>query len=165
MAKNTGGANNRVKTKWIRDGVKSNYKRGTECEICSTAEDLEFHHYTTLSLLLDTYCREQGITLETDEDVLAMRDAFYQAHWHEVVEHAVTLCASHHKMLHKIYGKQPAISTSQKQVVWVQRQKDKTNRQDANSPITQEAGRFSRHIEGPTAECNRFSQWIDGENI
>jgi hypothetical protein len=128
MARNT---NKRVATKHIRDGIKSNYKKDCECKICGTAEELELHHYTTVSLLLKKYAKANGIDISTDEKVLAMRDDFYKIHWHELVEDTVTLCRTHHLLLHKVYGKDPALATAEKQKRWVQRQYDKVHNIDA----------------------------------
>ena len=123
MAANTG--NKRVATKHIRDGIKSNYNKDCKCAICSTDKELEFHHYTTVSLLLKRYARENSIPIDTDEAVLAMREQFYEDHWHELVEYAVTLCAPHHRTLHKVYGREPAITSAAKQERWVEKQANK----------------------------------------
>ena len=122
MASNT---NKRVATKHIRDGIKSNYKRGTECEVCGTTHELEFHHYHSVALLLKNYARENNIPIGTDEEVLEMRQAFYDAHWFELVDDAATLCNTHHKRLHSIYGKEPELHTASKQRRWVVKQREK----------------------------------------
>ncbi len=116
-------AKNRVPTKWIRDGIKSHYCKSDNCAICNTTENLELHHYHTVSLLLQTYARENDIAIDTDEDVLAMRDQFYEDHWNELVTATVTLCNEHHKVLHKIYGKAPLLHTASKQPLWVEKQR------------------------------------------
>ena len=116
-------AKNRVPTKWIRDGIKSHYCKSDTCAICNTTENLELHHYHTVSLLLQTYARENDIAIDTDEDVLAMRDQFYEDHWNELVTATVTLCNEHHKVLHKIYGKAPLLHTASKQPLWVEKQR------------------------------------------
>ncbi|BBL19326.1 hypothetical protein KIT04_157 [Vibrio phage KIT04] len=122
MATNT---NKRVATKHIRDGIKSNYSKKDHCEICGTEHDLELHHYHTVSLLLKKYAKENGIPISTDEQVLAMRDDFYKAHWHELVEDTVTLCNGHHVKLHQIYSQEPDLSTASKQRRWVKIQRDR----------------------------------------
>lgn len=151
MAKNT---NKRTATKHIRDGIKSNYQKGDKCEVCGISEDLELHHYHTVSLLLDQYCSRNGIVLKTDEDALAMRDEFYKAHWHELVDDMATLCNKHHVQLHSIYGKQPSLSTVDKQRNWVKRMSGK--------PIEDALGdRWEKFI-GVTSECNRFERFLGG---
>lgn len=127
MAKNTGKGDDLKRTvyKYVRDGVKSNYTKNPTCEICGCSDDLELHHPHTLSLVFDAYCLERGITVKSVEDVMAMRDEFYNAHWNELVVDVLTLCNTHHKALHKVYGAQPALSTASKQREWVQRIKDR----------------------------------------
>jgi hypothetical protein len=142
MAANTG--NKRVATKHIRDGIKSNYKKKCNCEICDTELDLELHHYTTVSILLKQYARERNIPIRTDEEVLAMRDDFYQEYWTELVDYTVTLCAEHHKLLHKIYGREPSLASASKQETWVKRIRDKLLSTDAPSLNTVEVGNFSK---------------------
>lgn len=117
--------NKRVATKHIRDGIKSNYCKASECAICGTENELELHHYTTVSLLLQKYANERDIALDTDEEVLAMRDTFYEVHWKELVTDTVTLCNMHHKVLHKTYGKAPLLHTASKQPKWVEKQRIK----------------------------------------
>lgn len=117
--------NKRVATKHIRDGIKSNYKKDCKCAICGTENDLELHHYTTVSLLLQDYASKRDIAIDTDEQVLAMREQFYEDHWKELVDDTVTLCNCHHKMLHKVYGKAPLLHTASKQPMWVMKQKEK----------------------------------------
>lgn len=155
MAKNT---NKRTATKHIRDGIKSNYTKGDKCEICGTDQDLELHHYHTVSLLLDNYCNEHGIVIKNDQDAVAMRDDFYKAHWHELVEDMVTLCNKHHVQLHGIYGKQPSLSTVSKQRNWVVRMAGKPA--DSGSVLSSE-DRWGKFI-GDTSECNRLEKFLGG---
>lgn len=128
MAINT---NKRVATKHIRDGIKSNYNKKTNCEVCDATESLELHHYVTVSILLKKYAKANNIDISTDEAVLAMRDKFYKVYWHELVDDTVTLCATHHKLLHKVYGKEPPMSTAKKQARWVAKQHDKMHNIDS----------------------------------
>lgn len=117
--------NKRVATKHIRDGIKSNYKKKDACEVCGTCNELELHHYHTVSILLKDYARKNNIDISTDEAVLAMRQEFYDSHWFELVEDTVTLCNRHHVELHRIYGREPDLSTAAKQRNWVQRKSNK----------------------------------------
>lgn len=123
-------ANTKTKRKpirWIRDGIKQHYKKAGCCEVCGVSDDLELHHYHTVSFLLEKHAKENNIPLSTDDEVLAMRDAFYEEYWHELVDDTVTLCNHHHVFLHKIYGQKPLLSTAEKQKNWVQKQHDKAN--------------------------------------
>lgn len=122
MAANT---NKRIPLKHIRDRAKSRYPDKQQCAICNTQEELELHHYTGLSNLLDKWSKEKGISLDTDEEVLEVRDQFISEHEYELFEAVVVLCAPHHLLLHKIYGKSPPLHTASKQAGWVQKQKEK----------------------------------------
>lgn len=112
----------RYSVKYIRDRVKSNYKKGFQCEICDTTELLELHHYNTLTEMYRKWCKE---TNEKPEDVLEHRDQFIKDHWEELVEICATLCKEHHARLHKIYGKNPKLGTAVKQPGWVLKQREK----------------------------------------
>jgi hypothetical protein len=164
MAKNTGAGNKRVATKHIRDGIKSNYKKQCKCAVCDTEEDLELHHYTTISILLKKYSKERQIPINTDEEVLAMRDAFYEEYWHELVEYTVTLCASHHKLLHRTYGREPSLSTAGKQEIWVQKIRDKLMGKDPLTLTTtvedSTVRGFSRFVDSEFTSSDRFSRHI-----
>lgn len=125
MATNTGLKRDPVK--YIRDGIKSNYKRKDYCEVCDATENIELHHYHTVSFILENYAKDKGLSLSTKDSVLAMRDDFYKAHWHELVEDTVSLCNHHHTLLHKIYGQKPLLYTADKQRIWVKKQYDKAH--------------------------------------
>lgn len=113
----------RDKIKFIRDRAKSKYEKGTECYICESQEKLDFHHYYSLTPLLNKWLRENPSKVEGD--ILEWRDEFIQVHWAELYEHTVTLCHSHHLKLHSIYGKDPALITASKQKRWVEIQREK----------------------------------------
>ena len=49
--------------KYIRDKAKSKYKKGTECEICGDTVKLDFHHFYSLTRLLDKWVKEQNLEL------------------------------------------------------------------------------------------------------
>lgn len=158
MAKNTGTGNELKRTvyKYIRDGVKANYTKLDHCEVCGCSEDLELHHPHTLSLVFDAYCEERGITVKDAEEVMAMRDEFYQVHWNELVVDVLTLCNTHHKALHKVYGAQPPLSTAAKQRVWVERIRDRLSSTDATPSSEHEIrgpsldSRFARFVKAPS---------------
>jgi 5-methylcytosine-specific restriction endonuclease McrA len=122
MAKNT---NKRIPIKWIRDGAKSAYEKQSHCWICQSTTDLELHHTHSLTLLLDRWCHSEGIQLETDEDVLRIRDRFISEHHCEIYEQVYTLCNQHHVRLHQVFGKAPGLLTAPKQQRWIELQRDK----------------------------------------
>ena len=39
--------------KYVRDKAKSQYKKDTECYICGSTENLDFHHFYGLTELLE----------------------------------------------------------------------------------------------------------------
>jgi hypothetical protein len=124
MAANT---NKRIPIKWIRDGAKSAYDKKDRCYICDSKEELELHHTHGLTNLLEKWAKENQIPLSTDEEVLDIRDRFIEEHHREIYDEVFTLCANHHKKLHLLFGKSPALSSAQKQTLWVLKQKDKHN--------------------------------------
>ena len=36
--------------KYVRDKAKSKYEKGTECRICGETEQLDFHHFYSLTV-------------------------------------------------------------------------------------------------------------------
>lgn len=114
----------RDEVKYIRDRAKSRYPKGTTCEICGTDENLDFHHYYTLSVLWNNWRRKLPATLSVSEIEIA-RDEFIAEHEDEVINLGVTICNAHHTRLHEIYGKNPALGTAKKQMRWVQIQREK----------------------------------------
>lgn len=132
MAANT---NKRIPVKHIRDRAKSKYPKKVKCHICSTHDNLELHHYVALTNLLEKWQKETGIILETDEQVLAVRDEFIAEHEYELFEAVVVLCAQHHSDLHSVYGKSPLLSSALKQEAWVATQREKyTNEPETVKP-------------------------------
>lgn len=110
-------------TKYLRDSAKALYNKGTECRICGTSAELQFHHYTTLSILVNNFLR--GKTVETVEEVEVFREEFKQLYAKEIYDTTVTLCKTHHARLHQVYGKAPALGTAAKQERWVEKQRAK----------------------------------------
>lgn len=94
-----------------------------------------------------------------------MRDEFYKVHWNELVEETVTLCNKHHVMLHKAYGREPAISSAKKQEHWVNKMNAKFQGGDMEVPVgmdstnTDTCNRFTRFITTPS-ESNRFAKYL-----
>ena len=111
--------------KYDRDKAKSKYKKETQCFICGSQEKLDFHHFYGLTELLETWLRKNKITIESEADILALREKFIEEENKKVYDHAVTLCHEHHLRLHSIYGKRPKLITAKKQQHWVKVQRDK----------------------------------------
>jgi hypothetical protein len=111
--------------KYVRDKAKAAYVKGKDCFICGSTERLDFHHFYTLTPLFNKWLRENKLPVNTEEDVLAVRDRFIAEHKPELYEHALTLCHEHHLKLHSIYGKDPPLVTAPKQMNWVKIQREK----------------------------------------
>ena len=113
----------RDEVKYIRDGIKAQYPKGTICEMCGDVDNLQYHHYTSLALLWQRYKKQNKIAVRDADHMLELREEFYKAHYYEVVEYGVTLCSTcHNEKLHKVYGKAPSLGTAKKQERWVQKQ-------------------------------------------
>ncbi len=111
--------------KYVRDRAKHAYNKQDSCEICGTKEELEFHHYYSLTLLWENWLNHNAISITTIEDVNHYRELFIAEHQKELYEDAVTLCLTHHQKLHSIYGAKPALFTAPKQANWVKIQRGK----------------------------------------
>ena len=108
--------------KYIRDKAKNKYEKGTECYICGSSEQLDFHHFYSLSPLVHKWVKENNLL---PENILAFREDFIEQHWAELYEHTVTLCHKHHLQLHSIYGRDPKLTSAIKQQRWVEIQREK----------------------------------------
>lgn len=111
--------------KYIRDRVKSNYKKDCECRICGTSSLLELHHFNSVAEMFNKWEKEKDLLVNSVDDIIDVRDTFIEEHWDELVHQCVTLCKKHHALLHKIYGKNPKLSTASKQANWVEKQRAK----------------------------------------
>ena len=111
--------------KYVRDKAKSKYKKDTHCYICGSTENLDFHHFYGLTELLESWFKENDITVKTEDEILELREIFIKENEDKVYKQAVTLCHMHHRKLHNIYGKRPNLITAQKQQNWVEIQRKK----------------------------------------
>ena len=116
----------RDEIKYVRDLSKSAYTKDTECRICSRTEELQFHHYYTMTLLWEKWKRKEKIQIDSVEDIMAAREDFKGYHIKEIYQDTVTLCKDcHMNKLHRLYGKTPPLATAEKQKRWVEKQRDK----------------------------------------
>ena len=111
--------------KYVRDKAKSKYKKASACYICGSTEQLDFHHFYGLTELLETWIKEKNIIIETEQDILELRESFIDENHDKLYDYTVTLCHNHHLRLHSIYGKRPKLITAEKQQKWVEIQRDK----------------------------------------
>ena len=112
-------------TKIIRDGAKNNYRKDTECYICGATEDLQFHHHNTISVLVNNWVNKHKLDVASLEEAQELRVVFISEHMDELYIHATTLCKTHHDKLHKVYGRNPILSTAPKQARWIEKQRVK----------------------------------------
>jgi hypothetical protein len=114
--------------KYIRDRAKSKYKKDSECYICGSTTELDFHHYHTLTELLRSWLekkKKERPQHYTDEYIVIWRDEFIEDCNKELYDETVTLCHKHHQQLHSVYGRNPSLVTAQKQKKWVEIQREK----------------------------------------
>lgn len=116
----------RDEIKYIRDLAKSSYTKDKECYICGTSENLQFHHFYSMTLLWNKWKNKEGLAIDSVEDILSAREDFKAYHLKEIYQDTITLCKFHHMdRLHKVYGKVPALITAEKQKRWCEKQKIK----------------------------------------
>lgn len=116
----------RAFVKCVRDGIKSQYGKTDRCAICDSQEDLEFHHYNSVTLVVDNFISINNLEVPTDKDqMVQLRERLYEERRYELVEDAVTLCHEDHMKLHKLYGDVPPLNTVEKQKLWVTKMRDK----------------------------------------
>ena len=115
----------RLPIKYVRDRAKSRYEKDSSCYICGNEGILDFHHLMTVDVLFENWARKHKISINSAEDIIAVRDDFIEQHEYEMFDYAKTLCRDCHKKLHSIYGQRPPLSTAPKQERWIERQKEK----------------------------------------
>jgi len=114
----------RDEVKYIRDLAKSSYTKDSECYICGSKDNLQLHHFYSISALWNKY--KKGIVIKSVEDINKYRESFIEEHKKELYEEVVTLCKEcHMNKLHKIYGVSPSLGTAKKQKRWVEIQREK----------------------------------------
>lgn len=116
----------RDEIKYVRDLAKSAYKKDSECFICRSTENLQFHHFYSMTQLWDKWKKKNDLDIKTVGDILHFRESFKAEFSKEIYEDTVTLCKGCHMgKLHKIYGKSPTLATAEKQRRWCQRMREK----------------------------------------
>jgi len=125
----------RIPVKMIRDYIKKDYEKGSECYICKTLDNLELHHLYSVSDLFHTWCKQNNITVEQTQTVDGMnsiRVAFYKDNREPLApEHCYTLCKAHHLRLHTIYGQTYPNTMAKKVKNWIELKRGQN--QDGNA--------------------------------
>ena len=86
----------RDEIKYVRDLAKSSYQKDKECFICGTTEELQFHHFYSMTLLWNKWKKNNDIKIQSVDDVLVERENFKGVHYKEIYADTVTLCKFHH---------------------------------------------------------------------
>ena len=135
MAKNTD--NKRIAVKHVRDKAKAAYDKKDSCYVCGTGEDLELHHFHSITILLESWATRKHYDISTDAGILEVRDEFIAEHQTELYDLVRTLCNKHHVALHRIFGKAPPAGSAERQARWVDIQRDKASGKEVSkgSPI------------------------------
>jgi len=118
----------RDEIKYVRDLSKAAYKKEDSCYICGSAENLQFHHFYSMTPLWEKWKKKNGVIITSTDDIFKYREDFKIDHHNEIYNETVTLCKFHHmERLHKVYGKVPALATAEKQKRWCDKQREKYN--------------------------------------
>ena len=116
----------RLEVKYIRDGAKALYHKDSECYICGSENELQMHHFYTLTPLWEKWKKENNITITSADHIKQVRDQFVEDMHIEMYHEVVTLCKFHHMdRLHKVYGKVPPLHTAKKQKIWCDKRREK----------------------------------------
>lgn len=120
---------NKNAVKIVREYIKKDYKARDCCYICGATSNLELHHLYSLSETWNKWLEKQNIRhLQSDEHVKELRVVFAQECEEQLSnKHLITLCGTHHKRLHNIYGQRYANYLVPKVKNWIEIQREKQN--------------------------------------
>ena len=120
----------RFPIKYIRDFIKKDYKLRDECFICGSKEKLELHHLLSISELFNKWCIKNKINAIDDVDYIKKLRIDFANDCEEELshKHLFTLCSTHHKQLHSIYGQTYSNHLAPKIKNWLEIQKAKNGR-------------------------------------
>ena len=82
----------RDKIKYVRDYAKSGYPKKSSCEVCGSTENLDFHHFYSMTPLFDKWCKKNKIQIKTEEDILKARVDFVKDHHKGIPLVSVKFC-------------------------------------------------------------------------
>tara|TARA_E500000178_G_C16869137_1_gene683458 strand:+ start:145 stop:525 length:381 start_codon:yes stop_codon:yes gene_type:complete len=117
----------RFPIKYIRDFIKKDYKLRDECFVCSSTEFLELHHLFSVSELFKRWCETNKINeISSVDEIKDLRVKFAKDCKDQLShENLFTLCSTHHKQLHNIYGQTYSNHLAPKIKNWLEIQKAK----------------------------------------
>ena len=120
----------RFPIKYIRDFIKKDYKLRDKCFVCGSTEFLELHHLFSVSELFKKWREKNKINDITDVDMIKNLRVKFAEDCKEELSHdnLFTLCSTHHKQLHSIYGQTYSNHLAPKIKNWLEIQKAKNGR-------------------------------------
>ena len=77
----------RDEIKYVRDLAKSSYQKDKKCFICGKTEELQFHHFYSLTLLWEKWKRINKIQINSVDDILIERENFKGIFYREIYAH------------------------------------------------------------------------------
>ena len=108
--------------KYVRDKAKSRYEKGPDCEICGAKAPLDFHHFYSLTPLLNKWITKNK---HNPQYIQALRDDFIMEHQAELYEHTATLMSYAPFKTAFSLRQRSRLGTAKKQMRWVEIQREK----------------------------------------
>lgn len=117
----------RDRVRYIRDFVKKDYIRDVRCYICGSKNNLELHHLYSLTQLFDEWVEEKHLLNINSVERIKDLQAQFREDKKEFLDnkYLLTLCSSHHRKLHSIYGQRYSNKVVPKILRWVNLQREK----------------------------------------
>ena len=117
----------RLPIKYIRDFIKKDYKLRDECFVCNSTEFLELHHLFSVSELFKRWRETNKINeISSVDEIKDLRVKFAEDCKDQLShENLFTLCSTHHKQLHNLYGQTYSNHLVPKIKNWLEIQKAK----------------------------------------
>ena len=117
----------RLPIKYIRDFIKKDYKLRDECFVCNSTEFLELHHLFSVSELFKRWRETNKINeISSVSEIKDLRVKFAEDCKNQLShDNLYTLCSTHHKQLHNLYGQTYSNYLAPKIKNWLEIQKAK----------------------------------------
>ena len=117
----------RLPIKYIRDFIKKDYKLRDKCFVCDSTEFLELHHLFSVSELFKRWRETNKINeISSVDEIKDLRVKFAEDCKNQLShDNLYTLCSTHHKQLHNLYGQTYSNYLAPKIKNWLEIQKAK----------------------------------------
>ena len=117
----------RLPIKYIRDFIKKDYKLRDKCFVCDSTEFLELHHLFSVSELFKRWRETNKINeISSVDEIKDLRVKFAEDCKDQLShDNLYTLCSTHHKQLHNLYGQTYSNYLAPKIKNWLEIQKAK----------------------------------------